>query len=402
MACLLHQVYLLAMAGLSPVMLVGSHLSERGHGRKSGARQLAAYREHKARIERDAREALEAERAERRDQFPDPATVLSIASGPRRRLWERRRADPDYLLLRVGTADLPSAVELTDPELDEHRRQVVWLVPDAPVTISLPERGVIGVAGPGDVPRAIGRWLVAQAATLHSPNDVQICLLTDSSGRRSWEWARWLPHCRPDAGQDCAVLIGNDAESVAARIAELLAIVSARQQAAGETGRQEVRFRPDIVVVFDGSRKLRSLPGAIQLLQEGPQARGLRGLPGHRRAAAARRMPGRRRGGAGRAARAAGDGRRRFTRSARTAARRSWCLPLARSIAPIRDVSDSDEASVLPDSARLLDVLGMEPPAASAGSPPAGGPAAGPRSPSSASPMTGRSASTSGKTGRMR
>jgi S-DNA-T family DNA segregation ATPase FtsK/SpoIIIE len=40
---------------------------------------------------------------------------LSIASGPRRRLWERRRADADYLLLRVGTADLPSAVELTDP-----------------------------------------------------------------------------------------------------------------------------------------------------------------------------------------------------------------------------------------------------------------------------------------------
>ena len=66
------------------------------------------------------------------------------------------------------------------------------------------------------------------------------------------------------------MLIGNDAESVAARIAELLAIVSARQQAAGEAGRQEVRFRPDIMVVFDGSRRLRSLPGVIQLLQEGP------------------------------------------------------------------------------------------------------------------------------------
>ena len=58
------------MAGLSPIMLVGSHLSERSHGRKTSARQLAAYREHKARIEHDAREALEAERAERRDQFP--------------------------------------------------------------------------------------------------------------------------------------------------------------------------------------------------------------------------------------------------------------------------------------------------------------------------------------------
>ena len=46
------------------------------------------------------------------------------------------------------------------------------------------------------------------------------------------------------------------------------------------------------------------------------------------------------------------------------AAHPGWCLPLARSIAPVRDVSDSDEASMLPDSARLLDVLDMEPPAA--------------------------------------
>ena len=149
MAFLLHQVYLLAMAGLSPLMLVGSYFSERSNGRKSRARQLAVYREHKARIERDARDGAGG-RAGR------PATngsrtrprCFSIASGPRRRLWERRRTDPDYLLLRVGTADLPSAVTLTDPELDEHRREVTWLVPDAPVTISLRQRGVIGVAGP--------------------------------------------------------------------------------------------------------------------------------------------------------------------------------------------------------------------------------------------------------------
>ena len=89
-------------------MLIGSQLGERRQSRKSAARRAAAYREHKARIEHDARQALEAERAERAYQFPDPATVLSIAAGPRRRLWERRRSDPDYLVLRVGTADLPS------------------------------------------------------------------------------------------------------------------------------------------------------------------------------------------------------------------------------------------------------------------------------------------------------
>jgi S-DNA-T family DNA segregation ATPase FtsK/SpoIIIE len=363
MAYFLHQVYLLAMAGLSPVMLIGSQLSERGHSRKTTARQAAAYRERKARITRDAREALEAERAERAAQFPDPAALRSIAAGPRRRLWERRRADPDYLVLRVGTADLPSSVELTDPEQDEHRRQVVWPIPDAPVTIALPQRGVVGVAGPGGIPRAAGRWLMTQAAVLHSPNDLRFYLLTDSSGKAGWEWARWLPHCRPDAGQDCAMLIGNDAQSVATRIAELLAIIAARQQAARDAGTQDARFRPDIVVIFDGSRKLRALPGTVQVLQEGPPVgvyaicldTGERLLPAECQAVVV----------------VEGNRVRVQQAMAQTLPQirpdlvpPDWCAELARSIAPIRDVSNADDGAVLPDSARLLDVLGMEPPAA--------------------------------------
>jgi hypothetical protein len=65
------------------------------------------------------------------------------------------------------------------------------------------------------------------------------------------------------------VLIGADAEMVAARIAELTAIIKARYQALREQGRG-VRFGPDVVVVFDGSRRLRSLPGAVAILREGP------------------------------------------------------------------------------------------------------------------------------------
>jgi S-DNA-T family DNA segregation ATPase FtsK/SpoIIIE len=363
MAYFLHQVYLLAMAGLSPVMLIGSQLTERGQGKKTAARQATEYREHKARIEHDAREELEAERAEQADQFPDPAAVLSIAGGPRRRLWERRRTDPDYLVLRVGTADLPSSVELTDPEQDEHRRQVVWRIPDAPVTISLPARGVIGVAGPRDIPRAAGRWLLAQAVVLHSPSDLRLYLLTDSYGKVGWEWARWLPHCRPDAGQSCPMLIGNDAESVATRIAELLAIISTRQQAARDAGSREAQFRPDIVVIFDGSRKLRALPGAVQVLQEGPQA-GVyaicldtdeRLLPAECQAVVV-----------------VESGKVRVQQAMAEVLPQirpdfvspEWCAGLARSIAPIRDVSNADDGGVLPDAARLLDVLAMEPPVA--------------------------------------
>ncbi len=363
MAVLIHEIYMLAMCMMSPVMLIGNHVSDRKRGRKSYAARMAEYRERKERIERDASEALHAERLQRRADSPDPAAVLTIATGPRRRLWERRGSDPDYLLLRVGTADLPSSVELQDPTQDEHRRQVIWEIPDAPVTAALRARGVLGVAGPGDQPRAIGRWLVAQVAALHSPNDVQVCLLTDAAGQPSWEWARWLPHCRHPGG---GTLIGNDAETVGARIAELLTIITERRKALRESADPAASLRQaDIVVVFDGSRRLRWLPGAIQVLRDGPAA-GVhsicldaeeRMLPAECQAVAVIEAA----------------GLRVQQMSAATIrgvrpdyATPDWCARLARGIAPIRDISNSESSLGLPDSSRLLDVLGLEPPDAAA------------------------------------
>jgi DNA segregation ATPase FtsK/SpoIIIE, S-DNA-T family len=254
MAYFLRQVYMLAMAAFTPVMLLGSYVSDRRHGRKSHARQLAEHRDRKARIERDARAALDHERLRRRFNCPDAATVLGIASGPWRRLWERRRTDPDYLLLRVGTADLPSDVELTDPAEEEHRRRLHWLIPDTPVTILLSERAVAGVAGPADVPRAAGRWLAAQIAVLHSPEDVQLC----------------------------AVLIGTDAENRHSRIAELQAIITARETSV------RARHRGDLRQVAEAPVPARHDPGAARRVRR----RGVLDLPGCRRADAARRMPG--------------------------------------------------------------------------------------------------------------
>ncbi|NED08080.1 hypothetical protein G3I55_41330, partial [Streptomyces sp. SID6648] len=94
---------------------------------------------------------------------------------------ERRRTDRDHLLLRVGTGRLPSEVVLDDPEQDDHRRQVTWKIEDAPVALSLRGLGVVGMAGPGDSARSLGRWAVAQTAALHSPMDVQFYVLSENS-----------------------------------------------------------------------------------------------------------------------------------------------------------------------------------------------------------------------------
>ncbi|MFJ8793267.1 FtsK/SpoIIIE domain-containing protein [Streptomyces sp. NPDC102462] len=397
--------YYLIMAGLSPVLLFANYFMDKKHGRKSHAKQVKEYKEQKERIEKDAQDALVAERQDRRAAVPDPAAVLSLGTGPRTRLWERRRTDRDHLLVRVGTGRLPSEVVLDDPEQDDHRRQVTWTIEDAPVALSLRSLGVIGMAGPGDSARALGRWAVAQTAALHSPMDVQFYVLSENSAQSSWDWVRWLPHARPTGGQDANVLIGTDAETVGARIGELTQILDARKKAAEQNRGQRTDFSdPDIVVVWDGSRRLRSLPGVVRLLREGPAVSVYalcldaeeRFLPGECQAfvvaepkaqeydsAAQQAVQQQAPGGfpsfhawhatTAQESEPAQQARELRLRVEEAGAERikdvrpdfvsaPWCLRLARSLSPLRDISGETEDSALPAASRLLDVLQLEPP----------------------------------------
>ncbi|MEF9523433.1 MULTISPECIES: FtsK/SpoIIIE domain-containing protein [Streptomyces] len=406
--------YYLIMAGLSPILLFANYFNDKKHGRKSHAKQVKEYEEQKARIEKDAQAALVAERDDRRQAIPDPAVVLSVATGPRTRLWERRRTDRDHLLLRVGTGQLPSDVVLDDPEQDDHRRQVTWKIEDAPVALSLRTLGVVGIAGPGDSARSLGRWAVAQTAALHSPMDVQFYVLSENSAQSEWDWVRWLPHSRPSGGQDVNVLIGTDAETVGARIGELTQILDARKKAAEQKGggAQGSSFTdPDIVVVWDGSRRLRSLPGVVRLLREGPAVSMFavcidaeeRFLPGECQAFVvaeprAEESGRQQRDAEARPAQQVAGGFPSFQawhtntpaepeQRARAEKLRlrveeagveritgvrpdfvtpAWCLRLARSLSALRDISGETEDSALPGSSRLLDVLQLEPPTADA------------------------------------
>ncbi|MFJ6837449.1 FtsK/SpoIIIE domain-containing protein [Streptomyces sp. NPDC091209] len=398
--------YYMIMALMSPLIMLGNYLMDKKQGRKSHAKQVKEYNEHKARIEKDAQEALLAERLDRRAAVPDPATVLSLGTGPRTRLWERRRTDADHLLLRVGTGRLPSEVVLDDPEQDDHKRQVTWTIEDAPVALPLGERGVIGIAGPGDSAQALGRWAVAQTAVLHSPLDVQFYVLTENSGQDSWDWVRWLPHSRPAGAQDANVLIGTDAETVGARIGELTQLLDARQKAAKQNGNKASFGDPDIIVVWDGSRRLRSMPGVVRLLREGPAMSMYaicldaeeRFLPGECQAIViAEPKPEEHATGQQtiRTAPAAPGGFPSFhawhateaddsatgapkalelrLRVQQTGLARvrdvrpdfvsaAWCSRLARALSALRDISGETEDSALPGASRLLDVLQLEPP----------------------------------------
>ncbi|MGW2765199.1 FtsK/SpoIIIE domain-containing protein [Streptomyces sp. NPDC001275] len=399
--------YYMIMALMSPLMLIANYFMDKKQGRKSHAKQVKEYKEHKERIEEEAREALRTERLDRRDAIPDPAAVLAFATGPRTRLWERRRTDADHLLIRVGTGRVRSEVVLDDPEQDEHKREVTWRIEDSPVALPLKDLGVVGIAGPGDSAQALGRWAVAQTAVLHSPMDVQFYVLTENDAHSRWDWVRWLPHSRPSGGQDVNVLIGTDSETVGARVGELTQLLDARQKALKEKGNRTdgpAFSDPDIVVVWDGSRRLRSLPGVVRLLREGPAVSVYaicldeeeRFLPGEcqavvlaepRRtddsAAVPESAPQAAVGGfpsfqAWHQAAQQGEQATEKTlelrlRVEQTDARRrrdvrpdfvssAWCARVSRSLSSLRDISGETEDSALPAASRLLDVLHLEPP----------------------------------------
>ncbi len=353
---------------LSPMMMFARYKSSKTQSQNRYTSDLQNYIERIRNIENQAYRALVTERSARRRDIPDPAAVLLFATGPRSRLWERRRTDPDWMLVRVGTADVPSEVSLTDPAREDHERVLNWTTPNVPVGVPLEESGVTGIAGGDDVRRQVAGWMIAQLAVLHSPADIEVVVLSDAEGGEAWNWVRWLPHVRRNESSEVIAGIGADDETTGRRVAELMSVMEQRKAAVNGAGgfssSRNVSF-PPLVVVLDGARRIRLIPGLISLLRDGP---GLdmyfvcidadeRLLPEECRAIVAI-------GAETTTVRRTGEPT--VEGVCPDLVSPAWCERMARAIAPVKDVSSEDLSSALPSSSRLLDVMKLDPPTSEA------------------------------------
>ncbi|MFD6289327.1 FHA domain-containing protein [Streptomyces sp. NPDC060205] len=149
------------------------------------------------------------------ERWPDPAALLLAALGPGPRLWEREPGHQETLTVRLGTADRST------PDGS-------GLLSAVPVTAGLREVGALGLAGPRERLSGLARAVVAQLAALHSPDSLEITLLSTDRSRSpqervaEWSWLGWLPHLRPTHGQDCRLLLAYDREQATARTQELI------------------------------------------------------------------------------------------------------------------------------------------------------------------------------------
>ncbi|PPB49542.1 type VII secretion protein EccC [Arthrobacter pityocampae] len=181
-------------------------LSQRGKQGRQRREQRENYLEYLERSRTQLRSEEQLAERVARVSSPPPDALFDIIRNPQR-LWERRRANEDFLRVRVGTgprrnreiqvANSGSALQQTDTfmttELDL-LKQRYESSPDLPITLPLDCAGNVSVVGSRAFVLQVGRLLVAEAASFHSPEDLLLAIACDEEDRADWEWATWLPH----------------------------------------------------------------------------------------------------------------------------------------------------------------------------------------------------------------
>jgi S-DNA-T family DNA segregation ATPase FtsK/SpoIIIE len=336
---------LMLMVGLlTPAMAMYNAWESRRRGRTERGDAVAAFRAQLDEVVADLAAARAAEAADRQAGAPGAEVLRARAERLEPSLWERRPDDPDFLELRVGVADLPadSRAQLErggDAELREEAEQRLGGGMLTSMPVVAPAAG-LGLAGAPERVAGLARWLVAQAAVLHSPAEASIAAALSSRTAREWDWLKWLPHAREPG----LLAVGEDA---ARTLIEQLARGPDR----------------DVLLVLDGGLALdRAL--VAEAFRDRVHVVWLGGDP--------RELPG--------ACRTIAEldpdiARLRITRVesgatlddvAADGVTREWTQGLARLLAPVRDVGARDARASVPDRVSLLDVLDVPEPTARA------------------------------------
>jgi DNA segregation ATPase FtsK/SpoIIIE, S-DNA-T family len=365
-----HQVSYLLFMLLSPVMAAFSFMETGIGGRRRHKLGREAFRKRLRELDGELAEARVALAAHLRATTPDLVRLLDRAHALDPALWERRPDDADWLLLRVGWADLPAgpALEIApggEEGLREEAEEVAGrhrMVHAAPLAVSLREASVLGVCGESRRTAALARALGMQLAGLHSPEDLVLAAAVPDGERRDWAWLGWLPHGATEPASRLAPCVVSGRTAARALVDRLLSLLAERREArSAYHGTSVERLGASVVAFLHEDAEL-PRGATATLLKEGPGlgihaiwlGSNRRALPGECGAvvdvgtasvAAALVLP-----GAGESVAAGGvDGASVEVADA-----------LARALAPVRDVSARESAAGIPRRVDLMELLGLQ------------------------------------------
>ncbi|MFE7136680.1 type VII secretion protein EccCa [Streptomyces sp. NPDC057644] len=189
----------------SLAMVAGSLMRQRGQAKGQAQSQRREYLRYLERTRAEVRRTAQAQRAALTWSDPAPGNLWGVVAS--RRLWERRSADEDFGVVRIGTGARYLAtplvpgdsapVEDLDPVAAVALKRFVnahSVVPELPVQLALRRFACLSLEGDAEQARALARAIVAQAVTFHAPRDLRVLLCTADPEGPEWGWVKWLPH----------------------------------------------------------------------------------------------------------------------------------------------------------------------------------------------------------------
>jgi S-DNA-T family DNA segregation ATPase FtsK/SpoIIIE len=344
---------------LSPIMLIFNFISDKQGGRADHKKKVADYHEGLAKAQQVLTDGVKQEKAQLRTDWPDAADTLLTCLLPGPRLWERRRGDPDSLAIRLGTADIDSTIKVTGAtEGADHKLASV------PVGVTLFSHPIVGLAGPSRLADGALRWAITQLAAYHPTRDMT-CSFVGLGAGLDWDWLQWLPHMRPEPGEDgpIAYVFTTD-KSIGDHLTALAAMVDSRQEVLRHrSGGRGIAFTSHVLFVRE-YHEIRYVAGLGTVLSDGPQVGVFvictdaqeRTLPEECAAtlvfdddgSAYARLQ---RRGDSVVSHVLGEG-----------VSSQWCDRAARELSPLIDTGADGQDATLPASSRLLEVIGLDPP----------------------------------------
>lgn len=137
--------------------------------------------------------------------YPPLNDVMYLAH-TKRRLWDRRQNDEDFLKIRIGNGQLPLIAEkkyphkkfqiqrddMEDAMYELAERQV--MLDNVPVMHSLVEDYISGISGDRTEVLRMVRNMILQIIASHSYDEVKIAIIAEGSELKEFEFVRYLPH----------------------------------------------------------------------------------------------------------------------------------------------------------------------------------------------------------------
>ncbi|MGF1432025.1 type VII secretion protein EccCa, partial [Kitasatospora sp. LaBMicrA B282] len=186
---------------------VGLLVSQRGKAQRARRTGRERYLEYLERLREDLAGEERELRTAARVVAPPPEALYDLVRDPAR-LWERRRTDPDFLSVRLGTGELPlrpialatqsgEALNPPDPFMLNEAKLLLQrfrTASEVPLPVPLDRVGNVSVVGERAAVLRVARVLLTHAAVTHAPDDLRLALACPEQRLGEWSWAKWLPH----------------------------------------------------------------------------------------------------------------------------------------------------------------------------------------------------------------